>query len=174
MPIGAPVYRLAGTNWTLGGANVVTCRENGYAVLPNRSSNACCKKATRNGNQSEQKGAKFKSIIAVIHGRMQIHIRYSDEREASQHASRLIQFIFVSHFFAGDNNVHYTKSISIQSFALCLARLFRKRPAICVETYHFSFDCTHQIHAHTHILMKRVRMATRRPLSWRSLSQQAW
>lgn len=41
MPIGAPVYRFAGTNWTLGGAKLATSNENGYAVFPSLSIKAC-------------------------------------------------------------------------------------------------------------------------------------
>jgi len=44
--MGAPLYSLAGTSWTLGGAMGVTSRQNGYALGPSLFTNASCKQST--------------------------------------------------------------------------------------------------------------------------------
>jgi hypothetical protein len=43
--MGAPLYSLAGTSWTLGGAMGVTSRQNGYALGPSLFTNASCKQS---------------------------------------------------------------------------------------------------------------------------------
>lgn len=74
--MGAPVYRLAGSSCTLGGASVPISSAKGTAFLPSLSSKASCGGFKEKNGKRRRKKVNFASVSAICRIFLQSEMHY--------------------------------------------------------------------------------------------------